>query len=956
MLKIRLIPMLLLATGLIQAHTCDAQVRVQVEAFAGAPFGVGRVTLSSGGEFRLNPPQLSRAAGPRGGRIAGLARKLLDQPTDDQAVNLESAEMSVVEKSGRVFYPVFEKRDRPILRQFVSVPSQATIYFLFQGSAPLDLTIFAPGPDVERIVPARDPAGHQRMLLLWWNNFSSAAVAGSGSSEYPPMVEGYLTDSLARRLSLPMPQRPARRELSLFRSEMNLLFETETARLDMAQAILSGDVPNPPATETLAQELPPPKPEVLNLPADVAIEPLAMHVPVECMYIRFGTFPNILWLRHRMEDWGGELRDIITERGLETGDSARLQKQLCLRQNALAELFGEKVVSDVALIGTDPLLHEGAAMGTLFQAKNSTLMAADLTQQRVAAMKEAENAKEEKLDIGGRQVSLISTPDNSLRSFYVADGDFHLVTTSRTMVEWFLSTAAGKHESIGASDEFRLARAKMPITRNDTVFVYLSPEFFQNLMSAEYQIEINRRLRSTVEMDLVQIAQLAARSEGQPGATVDELVASGYLPEGFGVRPDGSRLEFVDGKPIDSLRGRRGTFAPVLDVGVGKVTRGEAVEYQRVAKAYSNELGPMDPIVVGIQRQALPEGGLERVLIDLKAAPLSEQHIQMLAKWLGPPTIERLAPVPGDVVGFEAVLRGGTFFAGDEHHLFGALRDADPTMAADPRAGLLARLVSSKLEGLNGYIGAWPNVGYLKFIGGASNIPADAAGYSQLWTGFWRRQGDGFTLLSFHPEVLADVSPQLQFVKADRPAQIWFHADDLANSKLAPMLNAYGYRQSRQTSLGNTRYMNMLSEQLHVPPADARKTAEQLLWAKLVPMLDGEYELRELPGGHATWVLTSLADRPNSTEMPADYQFRALNWLRGIQFELVTENGQLAAHAEVIMPVETRPAAGFQFPSLPFGAAKPGPTPAQPKSKTAPKPNSKPAPSNGSKSSGAREF
>jgi len=950
MLKIRLIPPLLLTIALVHARVCDAQV--QIEAFAGTPFGVGRVTLSSGGEFRLNRPQAPRAAGARGGRIAGLARKLLDQPDDGQAVNLESAELAVLEKSGRVFYPVFEKRDRPVLRQFVAMPAQSTVYFLFQGNGPLDLTVYSPHPDAQQVVPLRDPDGHQRLLSLWWKDFSSAAVAGNGSSDYSPMVEEYLTDSLARRLLLPLPERPARAELSLLRSEMNLLFETETARVDMAQQILSGDVSGPPATETIAHELPRPKPEILNIPADLAIEPLAMHVPVECMYVRFGTFPNFLWFQHRLEDWGGDLRNLISERGLETGDSARMQRQLGLRQNALAELFGEQVISDVALIGTDLLVHEGAAIGTLFQAKNSKLIAADFTQQRVAALKEAKNAKEEKLEIGGRQVSFIHTPDNTLRSFYVADGDFHLVTTSRTIVEWFLSTAAGTHESLGASNEFRLARTQLPVTRKDTVFVYLSPEFFQNLMSAEYQIEINRRLRSTVEMDLLQIAQLAARSEGSPGNTVDELVAVGFLPEGFAVRADGSHLELVNGKPIDSLRGRRGTFKPVADMGVDKVTRREAADYQRLAKAYTNELGAMDPIVAGIQRHALPEGALERVSIDVQAAPLSEQHIQMLAKWLGPPTVERLAIVPEDIVGFEAILRGGNFFAGDEHHLFGALRDADPNMASDLRTGLLARLVASKLEGLNGYVGAWPNPGYLKLIGGTSDIRPDAAGYSQLRTGLWRRQGEGFTLLSFNPEVLAKVSPQLQFVKADRPAQIWFHADDLANSKLAPMLNAYGYKQSRQTSLGNTRYMNMLSEQLHVPPADARATAEQLLGAKLLPVLGGDYELREPAAGHSVWVSTSLADRPNSAEMPADYQFRALNWLRGIQFELVTENGQLAAHAEVIMPVETRPAAGFQFPTLPFGLPKPGATVAPPKSKTAPKP----APSSSTKSSGAREF
>ena len=57
-----------------------------------------------------------------------------------------------------------------------------------------------------------------------------------------------------------------------------------------------------------------------------------MHVPVECFYVRFGSFPNFLWLRHRLEDWGGEVRDLISERGLNYGVNERMQRQLGLRE------------------------------------------------------------------------------------------------------------------------------------------------------------------------------------------------------------------------------------------------------------------------------------------------------------------------------------------------------------------------------------------------------------------------------------------------------------------------------------------------------------------------------------------------------------------------------------------------------------------------------------------------
>jgi hypothetical protein len=241
---------------------------------------------------------------------------------------------------------------------------------------------------------------------------------------------------------------------------------------------------------------------------------------------------------------------------------------------------------------------------------------------------------------------------------------------------------------------------------------------------------------------------------------------------------------------------------------------------------------------------------------------------------------------------------------------------------------MIARLLTSKWEGLQGYLGAWPNPGFLKLFSMVPGSGPDPNGYSRLLTGLWQRQTGPFTLISYHPEIIDQTVPQLRFEKAPRPAQVWFKADDLAHSKLAPMLNAYGYRQSKQITRSNTKYMNMLSEQLHVPPTECRATAEQLLAAKMISPLGGDYELRELPGGLKTWVSTALADRGDTSQPPADYEFPALNWLRGIDFELTTQNGMLSAHGEVIMPVETRPAPkASPLGGLLGGAIKPGPTP-----------------------------
>jgi hypothetical protein len=931
--------------GVVRPEQLAAQSAVEVEAVRGEPFGVGRITLRSGGDLRI---QLPRRNGPRrGGRILDLARRIAEQTAGPATTtSLETTDVALVERSGRIFYPVFQKRERPLLREFIDVPKEVTVYFLFTGEAPLELTLYAPDAQRGQIVPRRDPEAYQRLLQGWWRDYSAAGTR-STPQDFPPVVEEYLVDTLARRLRLPLAERAPANQSSVLARELNLLAGTEQARQEIARAILLAGPERQTATEPVPVELPPPQPEVLN-PAEAAVEPLAMRVPIECLYVRFGSFSNFQWLRHRLDEWGGELRDIVSERGFDYGLNGRMERQLGIRESKAAELLGESVIADVALIGTDTFLREGAAIGILFQAKNSLALTADFTQQRAAVVKDTPGAKLEAVKIGGRPVSLISTPDNSVRSFYASDGEFQLITTSRTLVEWFFATGAGKHDSLGASEAFRRARRQMPLERKDTVFAYLSPAFFQNLLSAHYQIELVRRMQSSVQIELVRIARLAARGEGHPVESVDDLIRLGYLPEGFGQRWDDSQLVVAGALVGDSLRGAPGSFLPIPDVKFERATPDEVRAYRQFAESYASSWGGMDPIVAGIRRESLPGGKLERVILDAQAAPLSERHIQMLSQWLGPPTNQKLAPIEGDVVSFQAVMRGGSFFAGEPHHLFGALRDADPAVALDPRVGLIGRLLAAQFQGLQGYLGAWPNPGYLQLLGGIVETPVDPAGYSRSLAGVWRRQFDGFTLLSLEPQTIELVSRQLRFEQVERPAQIWLRADDLANSKLAGFINAYGYRQSRQMALGNARFMNMLVEQLHVPAADALATAEKLLDARLLEPLGGKYQLVELPTGQTTWTSTSLVDQPNASSPPADYQFPALNWMRGVDFELVTDGDQLAVHGELVMPVETK-SSGFQLPSLPFGLSKPAKSP----DKTGPK---SPAGGDSPQPSGKREF
>ena len=191
-------------------------------------------------------------------------------------------------------------------------------------------------------------------------------------------------------------------------------------------------------------------PEALG---QVVIEPIAQHVPVECFYVRFGTFSNYLWFHNTLDRWSGDFQNLMNRRGLDLGISEGVERQISLKQSILAPLLGPAVIADVAMIGDDFFFREGPTIGMLFEARNAVGLNADIVRQRDATLKREAGCTMVDVDIAGHKVSFLSTPDNRVRSFYAVDGDYFLVTNSRRLVERFYEAGTGK-ESLGGSAEF----------------------------------------------------------------------------------------------------------------------------------------------------------------------------------------------------------------------------------------------------------------------------------------------------------------------------------------------------------------------------------------------------------------------------------------------------------------------------------------------------------------------
>ena len=161
----------------VAAATLGGRARAAtVEAYAGEPFGVARITLPVGGS----------------GPVA---------PLDDERFTVESPD-------GRALYPVLKEEPvRQMLRQLLEIdrPRNATVYFLFRGDEPFDAQAYAPTGQTIRVTPMSDPAGHARLLAEWWEQYVNRWKSLRQDPQFPPVVENFLAANLARRLGLTLP-------------------------------------------------------------------------------------------------------------------------------------------------------------------------------------------------------------------------------------------------------------------------------------------------------------------------------------------------------------------------------------------------------------------------------------------------------------------------------------------------------------------------------------------------------------------------------------------------------------------------------------------------------------------------------------------------------------------------------------------------------------------------------
>ncbi len=844
----------------------NAPLIYRVEAFAGQPFGVGMI------KYRMN--------------------------AEDQMIDQTGGTL-IREKNNRVFYPVFSK---PAVNRFFqrlignATPhpeSMHNVIFLFRGDQPLEISLAGTG-SAKQVVPVEFTREKKfnRLFTQWWRELNTVTKNQLDWADYPPLVETYLKSMLSNRLGLSLPTERNRNKDQLAET-LALIFDHESLRSETIQRSMLGLADTGPANQPLPAD-------VLwgdaNLNAadytDVEVEPFASCVPEECFYLRFGTWNNQIWLRNLMEEFGGNLGRMVNLRGYEARIKSKFLNQLAIRSTEFDRLFGGSLIDDVALIGSDMFFEDGAAIGVVLHAKNSKQLDRNLRNKR---KKFAEEQKDigcvvKDFEIDGVSVQFIQTPNNRYRSFYLVQNDCHLVTSSLVLARRFIESSKGTR-ALATSLEFKYARKQMPLSREDTVFIFVPSKLLHNLLGPSYQIELARRNRSITDMQIRELATLAAKNEGFDVENQESLIQHGFLPQQFGNRPDGSQLTREDDYWLDSIRGRRGFFAPILDIEISGVTQQEIDWYLQRREFLTNNLSQLDPMFVALKRYK-HEDNIERIVYDARIAPFGREKYDWLFSMMGPPITQEIKGSPSDIVSFQASLDGGAVSRRiGAHQVFGAIQDEETSDAIRPRSFFRTL---DLLRDAPGYVASWPKAGYIDWMPKLGGQPDQYGFTHSRMLGLWRLQWDNFSAVSFDRDRLQDLQQHLQVVPSERPAQVRVNVGDLANSKLSGWANAQNYRRSWETSIANARLLNMMSQQFNLAPEAAKDKVEDLLDVELVCSLGGKYQLNACQN-RSLWCSDAWPDFANP-QMPEDYASPLLSWFRGWQLELLMNQSQFAVH------------------------------------------------------------
>lgn len=348
-------------------------------------------------------------------------------------------------------------------------------------------------------------------------------------------------------------------------------------------------------------------------------EAMAAAAPAEFWYVRVSGITPLLSLIDHMESWITPMVMVLDSRSEDRKLAKRYEAELGLARGPLTAALGPSVVSEIALVGSDPYVREGTDVTLIFRVKSRGAFDAAMS----AALGTHEGAHggvttTVQPQYEGIELRLSKSGDGAVRQYRATSGDYEVVSNSAGAIRRVVDTIAGRHGKLSEEADFRYMLARDAAVRND-VLAFASDKFVAEVIGPRQKILEARRQIALSELSVPGYAALLhGWMTGRAPESTDELIKAGLLRKEELKHTAGQPIAWKPGDAATSSWGRPERLESLIDLSSPqKVTDDEKTAYEFFERSYENDWKHfIDPVALRVLVEAAS------VSAELRALPL----------------------------------------------------------------------------------------------------------------------------------------------------------------------------------------------------------------------------------------------------------------------------------------------------------------------------------------------
>jgi hypothetical protein len=365
-------------------------------------------------------------------------------------------------------------------------------------------------------------------------------------------------------------------------------------------------------------------------------EPLAHAAPAEFYFARARDFGKFLDLLADVETFGQPAADLLDGHAEERATFARYEAELALERSALTRVLGPAVVSELALVGSDPYVHEGSDVTLIFRVKNAALFSSALLGSLTRHTAAHPDVKESSFSEDGVTVTVKRSADGRIRQHRATLGELELVSNSPGAIRRVIRTVRGKHPSLARELDFKYMLERDASTPSDQL-VYFGDRFVAAVVGPAQKIAEARRQIALAELMLPGYSALGlGLIDGRAPKSKAELLKARFLKPEELKHAAGGAIDWEPGRAARSPFGTPAALEPLIDrPPVTRVTAAEQAGYEWFARYYEGMWAErIDPVALRLS-QPKAQGKTRVLSADLRVLPTLRREYRSMMQTVG---------------------------------------------------------------------------------------------------------------------------------------------------------------------------------------------------------------------------------------------------------------------------------------------------------------------------------